>query len=202
MTDVQIFETTVAERQSGYSFRFLSIPKRSLSLDYAYSGGIPDSLKTALNLESLQSIQASALPSAIMAMVQSDVVRDVGSFQAQALFTQFLNPVSPPPVLLAFAEQVAFADIIPFEESPISLVSLAGKVAGYAKSPIAMGAFIGVLAGGMSPLLLVTVPTGIILCGAASAFAKVVDERRDDILSAVCGLPPKKAVSPPARTRG
>jgi hypothetical protein len=52
-----------------------------------------------------------------------------------------------------------------------------------------MGAFIGVLVAGTSTLLLVTVPAGIILCGAASAFAKVVDERRDDIISKVCGLP-------------
>ena len=193
MADIQIFETTIAARQSGYTFRFLTIPNRSLSSSPDSNATIAaDTLKEALNLQSLQPIGSSALPAAIMAMVQADISADVGHLQAQAAFNQYLNPVSPPPHLLAFAEEVAFAEIVPFEESPLSLVSLAGQVAGYAKSPIAMGAFIGVLAGGMTPLLLVTVPAGIIICGAASAFAKVVDERRDDLLSKMCGLQPKK----------
>jgi hypothetical protein len=195
MADIQMFETTVADRETGYSFRFLSIPNRSISSNLN-GKDLQNALKDALNLQSIQPLRASDLSNAIMAMVQVDKATDEEeTIRTQAILNQFVNPrlpPPPPPDLLQFAEEVAFAEIIPFEESPLSLVSLAGKVAGYAKNPIAMGAFIGVLAGGTSLLLLVTVPAGIILCGAASAFVKVLDERRDDLLSKVCGLPPKK----------
>jgi hypothetical protein len=50
----------------------------------------------------------------------------------------------------------------------------------------------GVLAGGTRAVLLLTVPAGIILCGTAAAFAKVVDARRYDIMEKIMGLSAKR----------
>ncbi len=54
---------------------------------------------------------------------------------------------SPGADMFEFAEQLAFTRVIPFEESPLSLVSLEEKAASIGKDPIPLGAFIGVLAG-------------------------------------------------------
>jgi hypothetical protein len=58
-----------------------------------------------------------------MAMVQVDKATDEEeTIRTQAILNQFVNPrlpPPPPPDLLQFAEEVAFAEIIPFEESPL-----------------------------------------------------------------------------------
>jgi hypothetical protein len=120
--DIQMFETTVADRETGYSFRFLSIPNRSISSNLN-GKDLQNALKDALNLQSIQPLRASDLSNAIMAMVQVDKATDEEeTIRTQAILNQFVNPrlpPPPPPDLLQFAEEVAFAEIIPFEESPL-----------------------------------------------------------------------------------
>jgi len=197
METVQLYETTVADRSSGYAFRFLAISQRSLrAAVQSNDPNVKEGLAQVLGLQQLQPVRPSALPQAILGMLHAEEASDLQQTQAQAVLAQFLQPPFPSPELLGFAEQIAFTDLIPFEESPINLVSLASKAATLAKSPIALGAFIGVVAGGTSVFLLVTVPAGIILCGTAAAFAKVVDARRDEILSQLLGIPPKGKRTP------
>ena len=192
MEIVQFYETTVADRTKGHSFSFLVIPNRSLTV--AVQNADPtalDGLATQLGLQPLQPVRPSLLPQAIMGMLLADEAENVQQLQAQAVLSQFLQSTKPSDDLMQFAEQIAFTDLIPFEGS-FSLVSLAGKAASLASSPVGLGAFIGVIAGGTTPLLLVTVPAGIILCGTATAFAKVVNERKDDILNKLLGVRTKK----------
>jgi hypothetical protein len=74
------------------------------------------------------------------------------------------------------ARQLAFDDVIPWRDSPLRGEALAGLItkAG-AVGTTGFGAFVGSYVGN-GPLLLVTVPAGIILVGAASGIAQALRE--------------------------
>jgi len=196
MEIAQSYETTIADRTTGYELRFLVITQRNLSLPLQQDeAAVKAALEGTFGLQGTRSIPASSLPQAIAGMLRADYEEaEFQELQAKALLDHVL-PVSPPaPVvptdtkLLEFAEHVAFSPLVPFEESPLGLVSLASKAAALSKNGVALGAFIGVVAGGATPLLLLTVPTGIILCATAVAFAKVVDAKRSDIFVNLMGI--------------
>lgn len=66
---------------------------------------------------------------------------------------------------MSFAEKLCLECDIPFENSSLSaeaLVKLVTKATG-----VGLGAFAGFVAVGASPLLMVAVPAGMVLCGAA-----------------------------------
>jgi hypothetical protein len=71
---------------------------------------------------------------------------------------------------LGFAEYVAFSEVIPIEASPLTSKSLLTIAVG-------VGAKIGVIAGGATPLVLVTVPAGIILCTAGVIFGPALGQK-------------------------
>jgi hypothetical protein len=194
---VQVYETTVASTESNYVFRFLTVPRQFVRVQ-----GDSAVVANLLGLQHVQQIEATSLPQAIMAMLAADSATSPSDLQVQALIAQFLQPPEVPAQSRRFAEELAFATIVPFAESPLAAVSLASKVAGFAKSPIALGSFVGALAGSAPlavggvvafPLLIITVPAGIILCGTAAAFAKFVDERRDDVFSKLVGITARTA---------
>jgi hypothetical protein len=73
--------------------------------------------------------------------------------------------------ILEFAEYLALAPIVPFEESPLIGSSLGAIFA--TGSAVGTGTAIGfIVAGGPTPLLALTVPAGIIICGAAVGVAE------------------------------
>lgn len=74
----------------------------------------------------------------------------------------------------AFAEYLISARIIPFEQSPLSAESL-GNIAA-STSVTGVGAVVGYLIAGPTPLLLITVPAGIIICGAAAGVARGLED--------------------------
>ena len=196
MEIVQSYETTVADKTNGYELRFLVIAQKSLSLSVRHNeAAMKAALESTLGLQGTRSISASALPQAIVGMLRADEEEvEFQELQANALLDHLLSASPPAPVtttdtkLLEFAEHVAFSPLVPFEESPLGLVSLASKAAALSKNGVALGAFIGVIAGGATPLLLLTVPAGIILCATAVAYAKVVDAKRSDIFISLMGF--------------
>jgi hypothetical protein len=90
-----------------------------------------------------------------------------------------------------FSTYLAYTPLIPTRESPIRGVSLAEKAAelAYKFYNIPLGAYIGVVSApqGWNPILLITVPSGIILCAAAGAFAKVIHEKRGVLFDKILG---------------
>ena len=147
MEMVQFYEATVADRKQGYAFTFLVIPRRSLTGAIQHDDPpAKDELVGVLGLQQLRPVQPSALPQAISGMLRADEeVEELQQFQAQAVLARLLQTAPPssgtPPALpdlLAFAEQIAFTNLIPFEESPIDLVSLAGKAATLSTNGIAV----------------------------------------------------------------
>jgi hypothetical protein len=91
--------------------------------------------------------------------------------------------------LLPFAEFAAFAKVIPFTESPLDLQSLAAIFAG--TSAIGTGGALGylVVAGAASPLLLLSVPAGIVLCAAAYGVAQGLQPALKYRIMALMGMP-------------
>lgn len=79
---------------------------------------------------------------------------------------------------LEFAREVFFQPLIPLTQSPLKLDSLSNLVR-YA----GVGATVGFIAVMGCPMVLITVPAGIILCGAAKGIGKALSEGfREQIL--------------------
>lgn len=68
-----------------------------------------------------------------------------------------------------FFEQLAFGPIIPCESSPLTAHPLASLVQG---SGARIGAATGILSGAEEPVLLLTVPLGVVLVGAAVGISR------------------------------
>jgi hypothetical protein len=200
----QTYESTV-EDEDGRAVHFLAVPHRSF--DETHSSRLAQDgrgLLEEMGFSVLKRISPTEIPNAIAQMVSADTSEDANALRTELALDRITDPTAASrddEELRAFAEYVAFANLVPFEESPINLVSLAGKAASTAKSPEALGAFIGVLAGGATPMLLVTVPTGIIVCAAASAFAKFLFENRQSVFGKLFGVNPKRRSRrrPPAK---
>jgi hypothetical protein len=112
-------------------------------------------------------VPPSYLPSALASLLSRPSEPDPFSWAA----TQppqgqiFIDPKS-----IGFAEYVAFCEFIPIEESPLRSKALITAAA-------STGAKIGLIAGGTTPFVLLTVPVGIILCTAGVIFGQALGER-------------------------
>jgi hypothetical protein len=165
----QTYETTVVDEDSGMAFHFLVVPARDKHFD-------ADLIRAEF--------QATGFDSAISSLF-SMVVDLLGErYHEDAELA--VQSRSTGPTLSRFAEQILYTDIVPFEQSPLSKISVADVVAlAKRKSPTALGATIGYISAANGGAILITVPLGIILCGASFAFAKWVDENRDRIFNRI-----------------
>ena len=112
------------------------------------------------------------------------------------LSTDRLWEIVGPPVA-EFVEHLAYDKVVPFEESPLSLASLATIAnAGTKAGAVGIGFAVGLVAGYGSAFVLVTVPAGIILCGAAIAVAKALQEGLTPRLTSLIKGEPMKRSRP------
>jgi hypothetical protein len=74
---------------------------------------------------------------------------------------------------LQFSEDIVFGKHVIFENSPLSMESIAGLV--QKATGVGIGAYVGFLVGGNSFLLLLTVPAGIVICGSAAGVAQALE---------------------------
>jgi hypothetical protein len=190
---VQIFETSVCDIDGNWSATFLVIPRRSLQ---THQLSLDDATEVCEVLE-LSTMDVNQLPAPLASTVPTGL--------AAVLVAQKHN-VDIPEIMHAvwhqrdsvsdevredyysafdFASLVAYTNLIPFEQSPLEATSLASiLVKGGTLSASGVGAFVGwVVAAHTTPLLLVTVPAGMIICGAASGVAAGLQQGlRDTVL--------------------
>jgi hypothetical protein len=98
---------------------------------------------------------------------------------------------------ITFAQQISFAQLIPFEESPLDLHSL-GSI--FSKPTVlGIGALVGFAAVGFAatPLLLVTVPAGIVIVGAAKGVGEALEKGLADRLQRFMGMPEPAVTTSP-----
>lgn len=160
----QYYWTSLFDRYQPQSLSFAFVPVRSLA-----KGEIPQLNDIAVMLEGQwlhsQEIQQWHLPALLASLLPADSPPQTSS-EISAQLTSG-TPVLIDPYRLGFAQHVAYSDVIPFEDSPLkgkSLMSIAG-LAGAKIGLIAVGAVPAAIA---HPLVLLTVPVGILLCTAAA----------------------------------
>ena len=167
----QYYWTTVFDRYQPQSLSFAFLPVRSLPTD-----DIPRLSDIAMALGGQlppEEIRPWHLPALLASILSVDGTQQNLS-QLSAPF-QYGQPAWIDPHRLGFAEYVAYSEVIPFEESPPkgkSLMSIAqstGATIGLiAVGAIGPGAFGPAITPGAHPLVIFTVPLGIVLCTAAA----------------------------------
>jgi hypothetical protein len=171
---VQWYDTTVADRDQDATARFLVVPARSVPSPELLANRT--ALMQRLGLQSIQDlVSPSFLPHAFLAVLTAETADDAKQ-RLEALLSSPQAFADTPPDLRSFAEQLAFAPLVPFEASTPDLTAIASIVAKAAGAGYAVGAVVGVVASGPTPLILVTVPAGMIICGAAAGVAKALEE--------------------------
>jgi hypothetical protein len=173
----QTYQTTIADEENGHSATVWVIPARSLDREVQELLGYGDRLhRVAETFFDAHVEYGAALPyitPAHLALVLGEPV----------LITNE-SIVKGSKGLAEFCTQLAYARIIPFESSPLGAESLATLAANSVKAgTVTLGATVGFIAAGKTPLLLITVPLGIVLCGASVSFAKWIEENRTKVWS-------------------
>ena len=158
METTQIYETTVAEPGLGLSFHYVVVPVRSFP-----EGELPEAWELAGELDLDWRYEVATVSDLPLAIVQVLRDEDLGDFEEARRAPE-----------REFAETLAFGEVVPFELSPLGAESLAGVV--LKGGGIAAGAAVGIASGGPTPLLLITVPAGMILCGAAAGVAAALEQ--------------------------
>lgn len=167
---VQTYESSISDALGNWSFSYIVVPRRSLEV-HQLSTDLAD-VCGELDLNSVQSqseLDDLYLPFAITAIL---LAQKTGMSAIEIFDTA--SPLEPSLQdehnrAFVFAKEAAFADVIPFEQSPLEATSLVSTL--IKGGGTGVGAFIGWVLAGPTPLLLITVPAGMILCGAASGVA-------------------------------
>lgn len=180
MQITQLFETTVADRDQNYVVRFITLPTRAIEAQDLLTNRAD--LLGALGLRDFRELPSlSLLPYAIALMLQGNTAVAVADRLQRRDFDAL------PPELVTFAEYASFARVVPFEESPLGLQSVAGIIA--SGSPLAIGVLIGITAaaGATGPVLFGAVAAGIILCYVTDAVGRGLHYH----ILKVMGVPPE-----------
>jgi hypothetical protein len=164
MDPVQLYETTISNRDGGGTFRFVTVPCRSLK-----GREVPpvEVLMKRLSLEPplrgerrglsrIEPVEAWSLPFIVDATL--------GRWPGPEFLVEWRFYFDPPNRRgpSPFAQYLTYAPVVPFESSLLSAKSLADL----ATAGGGVGAAAGAYATG-DLLLLLVVPAGIIICGAA-----------------------------------
>lgn len=160
MQPTQFYETEIHNRDTGDAFTFITVPTRSLP-----GREVPNAEAVAETLRiEVPRVPQPAEPWALPFLVDALMGRPLD-------YPWILEPggrqegQTPSP----FAQYVTYSAVIPFEESPLDNKSLAGLLAGTTGSTAIV---VGFAAG--HPIMLLVVPAGIILCGAATGIAQAL----------------------------
>jgi hypothetical protein len=156
----RLYESEVQDRATGVGIRFVTLPVESLA-----DPDLLDNPAEAMEVLGLKAISDPVRASHIPYAVASILLRDNATAAAEHLELvleherAFANDHAD---VLAFAEYVTYANVVPVERSPLSGDSLGNLLASGSGASAGLGLGI-MVAGGPTPLLFVTVPVGIIL---------------------------------------
>lgn len=192
MDVVQMYETTVGDRDGDPAYTFLSIPSRALPDREDLGTSKVSDVARALRIEEGPSFLGQggvfieqSVVNAVSFTLNAPNLREAGS-RYEGWAEDALNNTD-------WARYLATEPLVPFESSPLSGQSVA-QVAG--ASAGAVGASVGALVTG-DPILLVTVPAGIIICGAAAGIADGLRVGTRYWILKLMGVPDADHVEPP-----
>jgi hypothetical protein len=160
MDPVQVYETTIYNRERrGQKFSFITIPARSLP-----DGEVPSINEVARNLRVLfmddgpRAFRRNLRPWGLPFLID-------GALGRRDSFRFYFDPDTPfgeKQGPSRFAEYLAFEAVVPFESSPLGAKALATLVGTTGSAGAALG-----YAATSDPIVLLTVPAGIVIAGAA-----------------------------------
>lgn len=170
------YTNIITDRESGLEVTFVSIPAGVLANPEVLKE--PDTVLSRLGLINYRQVGADGDPSTLEYLVQSCLLTDELAEEPEV--TQAAgyidSIVGQQTDIAGFAHQIVLEELVPIEQSPLELASLAtlfSKAKGAA--PGVLGAYIGLVAAGPYPLLaLVTAPFGIVLVGASFPVAEAL----------------------------
>jgi hypothetical protein len=127
---VQFYETTLKAREPEFAMHFLAVPARCIAQEHQERLAHPKVLlEEFIGLLSPQELPLSLLPQAFLAMLENDNAEQARNRLQEVMEREPFERVRrEKPELVAFAEYLAFAPIIPFEESKLSEHSFAEVV--------------------------------------------------------------------------
>jgi len=176
MDAAQTYETTLFDRDSGRAFTFVVVPARSFAepriaeessraVAARLGFDVPDDRERGGLL--FRTVPSYGMPFAIELTLTPDPrpgdwLRWELGMERLPIYTR--DEPSP------FAEYLAFSPVVPFESSPVTSKSLGDLAAAGG----GIGGAIGAYATG-HPLLLLAVPAGIIVCGAARGVSQALE---------------------------
>ena len=170
MEIVPFYQTTVIARESDLAAQLVVVPRQSMKSSAISQD--PVAVRDLFGIASFYEIPSPRfLPYAIASVLSQG--------EAGAAIEQFGQLVEgtahSDEEVLRFAEYVAFARLTPLKESPLAEVPLASILE--EPTVLGVGLLVGIAAaGGLTPLVMLTVPAGIVLVGAADALAKEFPE--------------------------
>lgn len=183
MQITQYYETTVVDRKSNAEGKFIVLPRRafsdkrllpSIDLEEEEGHWRFEELVRELTDQKPNLISPSQLP-----LTVADCLARSSRDNQQPRGMDVRRMAGPPnrdqvEQHLGFAEILTLAPVVPFEQSPLSLDSVASLIT--KASGVGLGAYAGFVVGGASPLIFVTVPAGMIVFGAAAGVANALEQ--------------------------
>ncbi|WP_447599967.1 hypothetical protein [Nitrospira sp. Nam80] len=176
MKTLQIYETTIIAETSQHAAHIVVLPSRSFrefNSDMPVGDILPELGMRLITAQINPSNITRALAVALSSSVSTEEVDQLLVSASNGKIEMRSGVAVVAASDLTFAEVVGFDDVIPIEQSPLkaeALVTLVTKASG-----AGVGAFVGFVAFGASPMLLVTVPAGMIICGAAKGVSDALE---------------------------
>ena len=165
----QIFETTVFNDETDVEGRFLVVPALAVAdlprTREAYHQFADD----ALGFREILEIDHGRLVDAFASCLAADENAEFKAWLDNRTSRERVEPERYD-VHLEFAKYLAFSPVVPTRRNPLDLEAVASLVT--SATGVGLGAYAGFVVGGVSPLILITVPAGMILFGTASGIAQ------------------------------
>lgn len=187
---MQTLETTIYDEDGKYSLGCIVVPRRHMA-DIKESD-ISDKIRE-MDFEIVMGVM-DVSPDLLPFAVSSMVVGEQSNIDPLNIYRGITKSTSLKGLkkdlgedVFVFAEQVVSSQLIPFEQSPIALESLATLFS--TSGGVGVGAYAGwVIAGGAGPMLFAWIPAGMLLFGTAAGIAMGLQSGlRDKIYNTIMG---------------
>lgn len=181
MSISQVYETTVADGESGLSAHFAVIPARSLGGESYLFGGEVRPLEF-LGLRAVADIPLGGVARSLAACLVSEDVREFMRRFEEGFRAEIEQSSTTPVPHFGFAEYLTFARVIPFEWGSLAMESLGHIITASGRGKSGYFQYEGVEV----PMMVVAIPAGVVICGSTRSVTRALEEGlRERILSLV-----------------
>lgn len=167
----QVYETTIVDSESGLSAHFITVPARSLGGD-SYQSQRSEGPLESLGLLRLADVPLGMTARSLAACLVSEDADDFLQRFHDSFKEETVHPSTSLPHHFEFAEYLTFARRVPFEEDSLSADSLGNILTGQIHGNAAYMSYERT----NTPVLAVTIPSGILICGATSQVAAALED--------------------------